>query len=335
MKDRSTHIMPSHLDSQRGLGFTIFLFVAASWLAFLIFFGRAPATDEVFFKCTGLSWLLGGPWAAKEETGFFGPAIQPGIEEIFFTYPPGYPLGFGLFAKLFGFSWRTCVAYDAVIHLALVFTLGIFFGKLDGNVKKWRWWIATGLIFAGAAGRPDELAMLFGYAGLAAASSSQTSTRNLWISNLLLACCSVVSVPCIMVLGTIRAGWILFSRMPASRKALQTSTLLLCGAAAWAATALWATGEHPGALTQNIAVTFGLVSSPGADSVQQLLIYYPTSVAATALLALLGVWQLIRSRGIEEFLSWCQFWVAPLLVWAFFFTRYPHQGYYYWFWTLG
>jgi hypothetical protein len=96
----------------------IYLLLASlAYLVVLTAVGRLPCRfgDEIFFKAAGREWAATGRFAAPELAGTLG--LEPPLEEVWLPYPPLYPILFGGFVKLFGFGWRVCVAFDAVIHV--------------------------------------------------------------------------------------------------------------------------------------------------------------------------------------------------------------------------
>ncbi len=142
-------------------------------LAVLLACGRFPHTDETFYKAAGREWAASGRFAAPELAGFT--RTDPSLEQVFFAYPPLYPFLFGLAVKLFGFSWRTCVGYDALVHVALVLVTAWLARRRLPDAPE-----ATALVAAllvvplGTSGRPDELAMACALVGLGLVAGATT-----------------------------------------------------------------------------------------------------------------------------------------------------------------
>ena len=123
--------------------------------------GRFAVTDEVFFKAAGRTWAATGRFAAPEMKGYFSNVLVPPATEVFFAYPPLYPFLFGVYTKVIGFGPRSCMLYDVVIHLLVVWC-GALVARLVFAVP----WSASALCGAlllplGTAGRPDELGIVF------------------------------------------------------------------------------------------------------------------------------------------------------------------------------
>src|SRR5271166_2671778 len=80
--------------------------------------GRFAVTDEVFFKAAGRNWAMTGRFAAPEITGRLSEGPQ--LSEVYFAQPPLYTFLFGVYVRMAGFSPRSCIAYDMIIHLLLI-----------------------------------------------------------------------------------------------------------------------------------------------------------------------------------------------------------------------
>jgi hypothetical protein len=64
--------------------------------------------------------------------------------------------------KLFGFGWRQCVAFDAVIHACLaLLTYAVALGLSGGKNRQAAFWAGLAVLPLGvfSTGRPDELAL--------------------------------------------------------------------------------------------------------------------------------------------------------------------------------
>ena len=155
----------------RNRRWTLLLCLSISgYVALWAVMGRFVSVDEVFFKSPGLHWARSGRFAAPELAGFLkvSSAIDmPGLEEVWFVHPPGYPFAFGLFVRAFGFGPRQCIIFDAVIHGVLVFLVYWLARRMAPE-------LSAGVAFAigvvvlpiAVFARPDELAMCFGLLAL-------------------------------------------------------------------------------------------------------------------------------------------------------------------------
>lgn len=171
--------------------------------------GRFIGTDEVFFKAAGRNWAATGHFAAPEITG----RLQggPPLNEIYFAQPPLYTFVFGVYTKLAGFGPRRCIFFDTLIHLLLVWS-AVFCAKeifaLPCNLAA-----LCGILFLplGTAGRPDELAIVFGFVAAVALRPSR------FLGGVLLGLCAATSLSAIVFLGPLVLWEFLFVREPTSR----------------------------------------------------------------------------------------------------------------------
>jgi hypothetical protein len=132
---------------------------------------RFPDNDEVICKAAGRNLAAGGSFSAPELEGFLH--LEPPVERVFFAHPPVYSWLFGQASRLLGFGWKVCVGYDALISAVLsVFVFGLTrrVGHLLGAGSAPGFFISLApavlTLLLRQAGRPDELAMTFGYAAL-------------------------------------------------------------------------------------------------------------------------------------------------------------------------
>jgi|GEM_PF-5248283 len=295
-----------------------------------IWLGRGPHTDEAFFKAAGLSWAKGGPWVAEEFTGFFSHLDCKDLDEVFFSYPPGYPFLFGIFVKLFGFGWKTCVLFDALIHVGLLAAIAYLFKHASPVTNRHKWSLTLLFVLIGHPGRPDELAMIFGYMGLALGLQNHSSKQ--WLSHAAFGLCGLVSVPCLIILGGIRFGYVVFSGDASKHrvKLLTQSGLVVAGM--WIIGTSPITLNYPGALTQNYQTTFAHIGRDFLESIKFLFTYYRADVVATSTLIMLGVLNIPRSLKTGKMQHWSQWWALSLVTYLFFLFKNTFQGNYYIFW---
>lgn len=90
----------------------LFLFITIEFS-----FPRFPDIDEAFFKSAGRNLSAGGSFAAPELENFLH--LDPPIQHVYFAHPPVYSWLFAQAVRLFGFSWKVCVGYDAMISALL------------------------------------------------------------------------------------------------------------------------------------------------------------------------------------------------------------------------
>ncbi|MFC1453221.1 hypothetical protein ACFLSJ_07770 [Verrucomicrobiota bacterium] len=137
--------------------------------------GRFPQIDEPLFKEPGYNLARNGVFAAPAFRGYFN--LDPDVSEIFAIYQPLYPALYGAWVSVFPHTFRSAVAYDALIHLALVLTILFGFPVLLGVSRRVAAGTALVCAFMGTLGRPDELAMVWGLLGLCAWSRWNAALR--------------------------------------------------------------------------------------------------------------------------------------------------------------
>ena len=172
--------------------------------------------DEVYFKSAAFHLQKEGRFAAPEEQGFRPtsnwqgaapetvqqlyalPVPETGMDQVFASYPPGYPFLFLIWIKLFGFGWKQAVIFDRVIELALALLVWRLVKLKLPRSHGWFSFGAAAVIFAlGHSGRPDEVAMVFAAGAMYVlmscyASSPRTSAL---VSGLLLGACGPPAIP--------------------------------------------------------------------------------------------------------------------------------------------
>jgi len=147
--------------------------VAVLYILIEIIPGRFTAVDEVAYKAAGLHWALSNTLSAPELSGFL--KTGPPLDEIDFTHLPIYPLFYGLFTRAVGFGPRQCILFDAVIHVVLAIIIGVFANLTMSLPASWSYGLVAAILPLGTYGRPDELGMCFGFAGLLVCGSTRLS----------------------------------------------------------------------------------------------------------------------------------------------------------------
>jgi hypothetical protein len=178
--------------------------------------GRFAVTDEVFFKAAGRNWAMTGRFAAPEITGRLSQG--PPLSEIYFAQPPIYTFLFGALVKVAGFSPRSCIAYDTIIHLLLIWSAMLFARIVYG--LDWSWAALSGalLVPLGTVGRPDELGIVFAMWSAIAFRSRLPDRIRAAMGGALLGLCVCTSLGAFLFLGPL-VLWELFSarQKPAGR----------------------------------------------------------------------------------------------------------------------
>jgi len=309
----------------KGALFTVLL-VAAAYLALLMVFGRFAHTDEAFFKAAGREWALHGRFAAPELRGFYG--LQPPVERVFFAQPPLYPFGFGLLVAAVGFGWRACVAYDALIHVALVLFTFVLAKRLSGSAT------AAGLsacmvLPLGTSSRPDELAMCFAMAaGLAVLRQPDASWRPI-AAGVFLGLAAGASVGVAIVLGFGVAVQLLSGAPPIGRRIIR---LVLCGVAAALTVAIVAApilAAHPDAYRQYLGLASSQVGSGQWSADFQSAWRYGKGIMVIEAVCLTVGLLALMMRG--SFRQWSESWLGAVIGVAFVALLLPSKYTYLWF----
>jgi hypothetical protein len=191
--------------------------------------GRFAVTDEVFFKAAGRNWAETGRFAAPELKGYFSNVLVPPATDVFFAYPPLYPFLFGVYTKVVGFGPRSCILYDVIIHLLLVWC-GALVARLVFGVP-WSASVLCGalLLPLGTVGRPDELGIVFAL-GAALALRTQVPLKfGVPIGGMLLGFCCATSLGACLFLGSLVGCEVTLRERSYSRKLRNLAITALIG----------------------------------------------------------------------------------------------------------
>jgi hypothetical protein len=186
-------------SSGRKVALALLAALSLAYFLSVIVPGRLAVTDEVFFKAAGRNWAATGHFAAPELTGRL--TEGPPLSEIYFAQPPIYTFLFGVYIKLLGFSPRLCIAYDAMIHLLLMWSAMIFARAVYR--ADWRWAALSGALLAtlGTAGRPDELGIVFAMWAAVAFRSRLPDPWRVTLGGVLLGLCVCTSLGAFLFLS--------------------------------------------------------------------------------------------------------------------------------------
>ncbi len=305
--------------------FTVLL-LAAAYFALLMVFGRFAHTDEAFFKAAGREWALHGRFAAPELRGFYG--LQPPVERVFFAQPPLYPFGFGLLVAAFGFGWRVCVAYDALIHVALVLLTFALANRLSGSATAAG--VAACMVLPlGTTSRPDEMAMCFAMAAALVVLRQPDAAWRPVVAGVLLGLAAGASVGAAIVLGFGVAVQLLASAAPIGRR---LARLALCGAAAAVTVAIVAApilAAHPDAYHQYLGLASSQVGSgQWTADVQSAWRYGKGVMVLEAACVTVGLLALARRPSLRR---WNESWLGAVVGLAFVALLLPSKYTYLWF----
>ena len=314
----------------------LLLALFAGFFLFELRFPRFPDVDDTFFKAAGRNISVGGAFAAPEMEGFLN--VDPPIERIYFPHPPVYSWLFGQFCRVVGFSWRVCVAYDALISVCLALTVWAvarrFYSSLEMSWQA-REGIAAGvamltLLFRQTA-RPDELAMLLSYANFLLLLGNMANRVSAFLSGLLVGLTLCTSVGAFLGFAPMLAGlWL----MRADRGQLLTSLVNFI-AGTLLATALVLTPLYlaePSFYAQFLAHSSAIISgSPLGRIVAAIQLAWQVApprvliTVATLPLLLLGAAIAGRRGARREAVAW---YGAPIA--GFLLLLYLRSAYTYW-----
>jgi hypothetical protein len=321
---------------------TYLLAASLAYLAVLTFWGRFPNIDgdEIWYKAAGREWATTGRFAAPELSGAYG--LEPPLEEVWLAYPPLYPFLFGCVVKMFGFGWRVCVAFDAVIHSCLaLLTFGVARGLSAGGDRRAAFWAGLSVLPLGVAGRPDELALTFGMAGLlplvrlrADAGCTLSWASAAVASGGLFGLCAGTSSAAAILLGLI-ALIFLVTRVRASARFIFLGSIW-AGTAATVFAALLAPIllDHPDAYRQYPALMKVIFQSDTRSHWEKiaalLTIGRRVSIPVFGVL-LVGLATVVNSLRRSSLRQWALLWLGPLFGAVFLLIFDPNNNSYPWF----
>lgn len=178
--------------------------------------GRFVMTDEVFYKAAGRNWAMTGRFAAPELVGRL--AEGPPLTEIYFAQPPLYTFLFGVYTKLVGFGPRSCILYDVLIHLLLVWS-AIVAARIVFRLP-WNLAALCGVLSLplGTVGRSDELAIVFALWAAVAFRSAIPRRLGALIGGALLGLCGATSLSALALLGPLIAWELLIEKQGMSER---------------------------------------------------------------------------------------------------------------------
>ena len=322
----------------------IVVLLSLAWCALQIAVpGRFPQGDEAIFKEPGYQLARHGRMTAPPFKGFF--QLSPDISETFAIYQPLYSVGYAGWLALFPHTFRSSVAYDAVIHLALVLVIMFGLPRMAGGLKaEWAAVVAGVYNFMGTGGRPDELALVLGYGGLALWLARGRARKCAWTAvaaGLLLGLAGASSLPALLILlmwaGIVWLGLAFKRSVDVGRTALVACITVLL-----ALSVLVPFYLREGAIAQyrQHAQWFafaGLARSFRAGNpkpfIDLLVAGFHTNIYMYPLVGLLavagGICLFGSPRGKNTDVRWS--YLAVLAVYAFVLVCLPQQTYYYWF----
>ena len=324
----------------RDYRFVLLILIALVFLGAMAGLGRLPNidTDEAFYKAAGRELGMHGRFAAPELTGYLG--VRPPPEEVWLLYPPLYPLLFGGVVSVFGFGWRQCVLFDAVIKVALaLLTYSLVRRLLPRETGRWpAFWagLATLLFARSVAGRPDELATALGMAGLLplVAVSAGMRLSLMTVSGALFGLCAGTSLAASIVLGLVALVLFIATSGGSSHRVSAGMVWLAAAAAVFAVLVVPIVWNYPGAqrqYLQHAKAIFGNDTRTLWGQIADLFrIGWRVTVPVFGFLAM-GLTTAATAAGRGGLRRWATIWLGPLAGAAFILFVDPHMYYYVWF----
>lgn len=299
--------------------------LSAQFLA-LVGLGRFPASDESFYKAAGREWAASGRFAAPELEGFSG--TRPGLEDVFFVYPPLYPFFFGLVVRAVGFGWRACVAYDAAIHALLALSVAwLARRRLPEAPEALALGAAALVVPLGTWGRPDELGLCFALAGLGLLEGASATRVALAASGFAFGLAAGTSPAVAAMLGAQAALTLLRPRAGAAARLLAWGACAALTAALAIAPLLLA---HPDAWRQALGQSvlqerLGRLTLP-------LEGWRPAWTQLAFTLTLLAIGLAARAARLVDWREWAARWLVPTVALAAVVVTLPGKHTYLWMW---
>lgn len=316
----------------------LFLLLAVCYVAFQTAVGRFVELDEVFFKAAGREWAASGRFAAPEIDGYPNwdgsrfIRLDPPLREVWFAQPPVYTFLFGLFTKAVGFGPRQCILFDALIHAALAAVTCRLARRLAGLSERAAFFVGVIVLPLGTAGRPDELALVFGTLGLLALLGPRLRNRELMWSGALLGICAATTAPAAVLLGLIGLVILLAGEESPWRQVRRMVLWTAAGAAAAAAAVAPVLIAHPDAYRQYLVHArwhFG----PG-DYLASFLRVWQLGKPYLALIVgclVVGLGSFAAPKALFSAAVRHRWWPGPVLALAFLALFLPKKYFYLWF----
>jgi hypothetical protein len=294
--------------------------------------------DDVYYKEPGANLVLNGKFAAPTMRGYGD--VHPDYDVTFAGYPPLYPGAYAFWLKAFPFSYRSSVAFDAVIRMLLVCWVLFGLPRLIPTVSSVSLALtAMCTCVLGTWGRPDELAMVFGLWGMSWWNRRAGLMAPI-LGGILFGCCACTSYSALIVLGACYLPiWVHSCALTKDKTGVIKS--LLVGASAFAFTSLLVLIPYylrAGAMQQTHSdggqLLSGVMQSLHEHSVRPYLELWKSCIR-TALFRM-PLYALLLGLGGVSFLMPTARLFRPYLVGIFLSCALvaigmPQQVYYYWF----
>ncbi len=304
------------------------------YVALMTSIGRFSGFDEPWYKSAGREWATSGRFASPEITGYLQD-VEPGPEDIYFAYPPIYPFLFGLLVKVIGFGWRQCVFYDSTIHALLSFLTYQIARRLGGADFSPRIALlpALAILTLGTIeGRPDEMSMCFGMAGLFPLLRTPISPLRTIGSGILFGLCAATSSGSAIMLGLIVFFLIATEPVSLTRR---VGLAMLWGVLALSVLALTIAPilvPYPGAVEQYRAIARMHINTENYIRRYLWSIRFgrPNVITLFGTL-IIGLWASRHGSSVRNGRSWSRLWLGPLAALAFVLVVMPTKPAYLWF----
>jgi hypothetical protein len=308
--------------------------------------------DEAYFKTAGYHWIADGHWAAPEAQGFKPwayweerrpksvealrrlPNHSPDMDEVFATYPPGYPALYAGWTKLLGFGWRQAVLFDGFINLLLALLVWHLCGFQLGRTGVLPLIAGMIILIQGHSGRPDEAGMLAGLGSLwvLVTRHSRSPICASLGAGLLLGLCASISQPCALVAALAATGRLTTALSTRRYRALIDLCLMACVSiiifgSSWALLIAY----HADAFKQYQIATKLIIDRPMIEGIKSWAEYYNVRQWLHAPIFILSAGLAAWFR--PGMIKWISAWGGPLLGFCLLFRTSAWQMNYVWFIT--
>jgi hypothetical protein len=281
-----------------------------AYAALYLTYGRFIAHDEIADKAPGREWGLHGRFVATEEEGV---PYWPKEAHCRGIRLPVYPFAFGLFVRLFGFNFRTNVAFDVVISILLswiTYALGRTLNRAGP-----RWPAAAAALLAlplTQHGRPEGLAMSLAFGGWMLAVRSEK--KSAWIvAGILEGLAGAASLAAAFFIG-----WLVLLRR---NRPANAALWLAAAAVTFVGIIAWASAGQVGGSASWITTTAMQASGRSWSMILDGFRYGRTPTpAAIAMLIPIA----IAGRGHRRL------WLLPLILQLAIPLLFPREFYYVW-----
>ncbi len=281
-----------------------------AYAALLVTYGRFIAHDEIAYKAAGREWGLHGRLVATEEEGVPYWSKEVHCRGIGL---PLFPLAFGIWVRLFGFTLRTSVAFDVAISLLLSWVTYAVARTLNRSGPRWPGALAALFVLPLTLhGRPEGLAMILAFVGWILCVRSEK--RSAWfIAGILEGLAGATSIAAAFFIGWL----VLLRRNRPANVMLWLATAAVTFGSILAYASAVSVGDTLSSITTGAGQASGRSWSMILDGFRYGRTPTPAAIAMLIPIAVAGR----RNRNL---------WLVPLIVQLAIPVLFPREFYYVW-----